>query len=63
LIVAVMVFVSAVMLAIVPLATPSASVTPGWTRMLLLPLASSCTAWPATGLPLLSRTVTVIVEI
>ena len=31
--------------------------------MLLLPLESSCTTWPAMGLPKESRTVTVIVEI
>jgi hypothetical protein len=60
--VAVMVLSSAVMLEMVPLATPKASVSPGWTRMLLLPEAARATAWPATGLPLLSRTVTVIVE-
>src|SRR5262245_55834965 len=57
-----MVFVSAVMLAIVPVATPKASVGPGWTSVLLLPVAARLTAWPATGLPLMSRTVTVIVE-
>ena len=61
--VAVMVFVSAVVLAIVPVATPKASVRPGWTSVLLLPVLANCTAWPATGLPLVSRTVTVIVEI
>jgi hypothetical protein len=42
--VAVMVLVSAVMLAIVPVATPNASVRPGWTSVLLLPVAASCTA-------------------
>jgi hypothetical protein len=57
-----MVFVSAVVLAIVPVATPNGSVRPGWTSVLLLPVAARLTAWPATGLPLLSRTVTVIVE-
>jgi hypothetical protein len=31
--------------------------------MLLLPLEASSTAWPGTGLPFWSRTVTVIVEI
>jgi hypothetical protein len=61
--VAVMVLSSAVMLAMVPFATPKASVRPGWTRMLLLPVAARSTTWPATGLPLMSRTVTVIVEI
>ena len=60
--VTVMFFVSAVVVAIVPVATPFASVTKGWTRMLLLPLESSCTTWPAIGLPFPSRTVTVIVE-
>src|SRR5262245_1839 len=60
--VAVIVFVSAVMLAIVPLATPLAFVAPGWSSVLLLPVEASCTVWPATGLPFVSRTVTVIVE-
>src|SRR4030095_5995306 len=48
--VAVLVLTSAVMLAIVPFATPLASVTPGWTSVLLRPVAASSTAWPATGL-------------
>src|SRR5262245_15028815 len=61
--VAAIVLVSAVMLAIVPVATPKASVGPGWTSVLLLPVAARLTAWPATGLPLMSRTVTVIVEV
>jgi hypothetical protein len=60
--VAVRVFVSARMLAIVPLATPLASVAPGCTNVLLLPLELSCTTWPAMGLPFTSRTVTVTVE-
>src|SRR5262245_19566639 len=60
--VAVIVLVSAVMLAIVPVATPEASVTLGWTRMLLLPVAASCTAWAATGVAFRSRTVTVTVQ-
>jgi hypothetical protein len=41
--VAVMTLISAVMLAIEPLATPNASVRPGWTRTLLLPLAARST--------------------
>jgi hypothetical protein len=49
--VAVMVFSSAVSEAMVPLATPSASVRPGWTSVLLLPVAARSTTWPATGLP------------
>src|SRR5262245_10070499 len=61
--VAVMVFVSAVVEAIVPVATPNGSVTPGWTSVLLVPVEARLTAWPATGLPFTSRTVTVIVEI
>src|SRR5262245_61820192 len=61
--VAVMVFVSAVVEAIVPVATPKTSVGLGWTSVLLLPVEASCTTWPATGLPLTSRTVTVIVEV
>src|SRR6185436_3651855 len=63
LIVAVMVLVSARMLAIVPIATPPASVTPGCTNVLLLPVDASATLWPATVLPFWSRTVTVIVAV
>ena len=57
-IVAVIVLVSAVVVAMVPAATPLASVTlAGWVMLLLLPLEASCTVCPAIGLPLLSRTV------
>jgi hypothetical protein len=59
----VMVLVSARMLAIVPVATPPASVTPGCTNVLLLPVDASATLWPATVLPFWSRTVTVIVAV
>jgi hypothetical protein len=61
--VAVIVLVSAVVDAMVPVATPPASVTPGCTRVLLLPDEANCTVWPATGLPFVLRTVTVIVEV
>jgi hypothetical protein len=58
-----MTFVSAVIELMVPLATPDAFVRLGWTSVLLLPVAARLTAWPGTGLPFMSRTVTVIVEI
>jgi hypothetical protein len=44
--VTVIVFVSAVVLAIVPVATPDGSVTPGCTSVLFDPVLTSCTAWP-----------------
>src|SRR6187397_2884563 len=63
-IVAVSVFVSAMVEAIVPVATPLASVVPaGWTRVLFVPVEASWTVRPATGFPCASRTVTVIVEV
>src|SRR5262245_59822347 len=49
LIVAVMVFSWAVVLAMVPVATPLAFVAPGWTSVLLVPVEARLTAWPATG--------------
>ena len=63
LIVAVMIFVSAVVEAIVPLAVPAASVVAaGCVSVLLAPVAARATVWPGTGLPNASATVTVIVE-
>jgi hypothetical protein len=47
----------------VPVATPLASVGPGWTSVLPVPVAASVTVAPDTGLPLASRAVTVIVEV
>src|SRR5262245_1939740 len=63
LIVAVIVFVSAVVLAIVPVATPLAFVTEGCTSVLFDPVLASCNVWRATGWPFWSRTVTGIVDV
>src|SRR5687768_1756065 len=64
LIVAVRVFVSAVVEASVPVATPLASVTTeGCVNVLFVPVEASCTVWPATALPFASLTVMVIVEV
>ena len=60
--VTVMVLVSAFVEAIVPLASPAASVVAaGWVRAFAEPLAASWTTWPCSGLPWTSRTTTLIV--
>src|SRR5688572_21198332 len=62
--VAVRVLVSAVVDAIVPVATPLALVVlAGCVIVLPVPVDVRITTWPATGLLLPSRTVTVIVEV
>jgi hypothetical protein len=63
-IVAVSVFVSAMVEAIVPVATAARVRRPrGLDEVLFVPVDASCTVRPATGFPCASRTVTVIVEI
>jgi hypothetical protein len=61
--VAVIVFVSETVDAIVPVAMPFTSVTaPGCVSALPVPVEAICTFWPGMGVPALLRTVTVTVE-
>ena len=59
----VIVLVSAIVLMIVPVATPLASVTAGCTNVLLLPVDVSRTDCPLISAPFTSITVTEIVEV
>jgi hypothetical protein len=63
LIVALIVFDSAIVEVIVPVVAPVASVVAaGWVRTWFVPVLASWTVWPGIGFPCTSRTVTVIVE-